>query len=153
MRVRDVMTNEVACVRPDASAADAARLMWNHDCGIVPVIDGHSTVRGVVTDRDLCMAAFTRDQQLSGIPVGTVMSRRLFTCGPDDGIDAAERTMSSAKVRRLPVVDGAGGLVGMLSLADIARARSQPGLARLTEHVLGDVADTLAAITTPGPMA
>jgi CBS domain-containing protein len=153
MHVRDIMTSDVVAIRSDASGADAAQLMWDHDCGVVPVIEAHNTVRAVVTDRDLCMAAFTRGTPLHEIPVGTVMSQRLFTCRAEDPIADAERTMARARVRRLPVVDGAGGLVGMLSLADIARARSQPGLARITEHVLGDVAETLAAVTRPGPSA
>jgi CBS domain-containing protein len=95
--------------------------MWEHDCGCVPVLNEDARVVGMITDRDICMAAFFQGTPLSGIKVSTVMSRQLFDCTSDDDLSAAERIMREKKVRRLPVLNEGGRLVGLLSLSDIAR--------------------------------
>jgi predicted transcriptional regulator len=75
----------------------------------------------MLTDRDICMAAHFQGVPLSGIQISTVMSRQLFVCSSDDDLSAAERIMREKKVRRLPVLNKEGRLVGLLSLSDIAR--------------------------------
>jgi CBS domain-containing protein len=120
-RIKNVMTANVrTCFKSD-NLATAAQLMWEHDCGCVPVLNERAQVVGVVTDRDICMAAFFQGRPIAEIKVSNVMSRRLFVCSSDDDLSAAESTMSDNKVRRLPVLDEQARLVGLLSLSDIAR--------------------------------
>jgi CBS domain-containing protein len=121
MKVKNVMTANVRTCFTSDNLATAAQLMWEHDCGCVPVLNEQARVVGVVTDRDICMAAFFQGAPMSEIKVSNVMSRQLFVCSSDDDLSAAENTMSEKKVRRLPVLDKQGRLVGLLSLSDIAR--------------------------------
>ncbi len=95
--------------------------MWEHDCGIVPVVDGDGRVVGVVTDRDLCMAAHFQNRPLSDIPLAGVMAQEVCTCVADDDVVQAERVMAEKQIHRLPVVTDDGSLIGILSLADVAR--------------------------------
>lgn len=146
MKIRDLMTTKVHTCGPGASGADAANLMWEQDVGIVPVVDTQGRPVAVVTDRDLCMASYTRGQALRDMPVIAAMSREIFCCRDSDALADAERLMKHHQIRRLPVVDDSGKLVGILSLNDIVLARTQTSTAKLTERLLGDVAETMAAI-------
>ena len=121
MKVKDVMTTNVRTCFMSDGLATAAQLMWDHDCGCVPVLNEHGRVVGMITDRDICIAAFFQGAPISGIKVSAVMSRQLFDCTSDDDLSAAERMMREKKVRRLPVLNEDGRLVGLLSLSDIAR--------------------------------
>jgi CBS domain-containing protein len=148
MRINDLMTTKVFTCGPGSSAAEAAGLMWQHDVGAIPVLDTTGRPIAMVTDRDLCMAAYTRGQPLTGLPVVAAMSKEIFSCREGDSIAEAERLMQAHQVRRLPVVGENGKLVGMLSLNDIVLMRTKTPAAKATERVLGDVTDTLAAICT-----
>ena len=121
MNVKDVMTTNVRTCFTSDNLATAAQLMWDHDCGCVPVLNEYGLVVGMLTDRDICMAALFQGVPISGIKVSAVMSRQLFDCTSDDDLSAAETIMREKKVRRLPVLNGEGRLVGLLSLSDIAR--------------------------------
>ena len=121
MNVKDVMTREVRSVRMADRLDAAARLMWEQDCGIAPVVDSSNVLVGVVTDRDLCMATYTQGRVLAEIPVTAVMARMLRTCRAEDSLDTAMQTLQQAQLHRLPVVDGRGVLVGMLSCNDLVR--------------------------------
>ncbi len=99
----------------------AAQLMWEHDCGCVPVVDHLDHVVGIVTDRDICMGAYTQGRPLEEILVSSVCSRAVRTCAPDDSLDKAEGLMIKHQVRRLAVTEPDGHLVGVLSLSDLAR--------------------------------
>jgi CBS-domain-containing membrane protein len=146
MKVQEFMTQGVRTVGLAATLQDAAREMWEGDCGALPVLDPANRVVAMLTDRDACMAAFTQGKRLSEIPVRTAMSRRLLACRPDDAIGAAEALMREHQVRRLPVVDERGTLVGILSLNDIAveatrqQARPHPSVTS------AEVGSTLAEI-------
>jgi CBS domain-containing protein len=94
--------------------------MWECDCGSVPVLDGQGMVCGLVTDRDICMAAYTKGVPLWDIFVRDVMSKVVHTARPEDSIESAIALMRKNKVRRVPVTDG-GRVVGMLSLGDLMR--------------------------------
>lgn len=122
MKVEEIMTRNVRSCRPEDSLNEAARIMWEGDCGFVPVVemDDGPRVRGVLTDRDICMAAYTRGKALADLAVRDTMSSRLRTCSPGDRLQDAEQLMREAQVRRLPVVDEAGRLLGVLSLSDLA---------------------------------
>ena len=151
MKIRDLMTKHVASVRATDSTAVAARMMWDCDCGAIPVLDDEGCVIAMVTDRDICMAALMRDRAPSAIPVSEAMSNDLQFCEPDDNISAAEQMMRAHQIRRIPIVDRERRPVGVLSLADIARA-SDHHKGRGTRPVgPEEVAVTLAEIcTTPG---
>jgi CBS-domain-containing membrane protein len=151
MKVAEIMSREVGCVTADAHANDAACVMWECDCGIVPVVESNETKRlvGVITDRDVCMAAYTQGKTLGEISVRTAMSTELLTCSADDPLSIAEDRMRSAQIRRLPVVDAAQHLVGVISLADIAREAKRPSRTQRPDIQPREVADTLAGITEP----
>ena len=121
MKIRELMTERVCTCRAQDSLARAAQIMWDSDCGAVPVVDDKGLVVGMITDRDIAMAAFVQWVHLSESFVATAMSQRVCTCSPDDEIGHAAEIMRKNQVRRLPVVDGAGNVVGLLSLGDIAR--------------------------------
>src|SRR5262249_49131268 len=121
MRVNDLMTREVKACRPEDSLARAAKLMWDHDCGSVPVVEEDGRVVGMLTDRDICMAAFTTGQPLHEVSVEQTMSRDVVRCTAHDPVEVALLHMGRARVRRLPVVDSTGHLIGIFSLHDAAR--------------------------------
>jgi len=119
MKVRDIMTRDVVSCRADEDIATAARLMLQGRFGTLPVLDPHGTVAGIVTDRDIAVAAGTRQRNASHITVHEAMSRRVRSCSMDDDIGAALRQMTEQRVRRLPVLDQAQHLTGILSIDDI----------------------------------
>src|SRR6185295_9031194 len=125
MQVQELMTTNVATCRADDACSAAVRLMWDCDCGSVPVLDQDGRLAGMITDRDICMAAWSRDISPSAIPLSLVMSRELTVCSSTDDLAAAERSMRANQIRRLPVVDGDRRLLGILSLADIVREASR----------------------------
>jgi len=145
--IEQVMHRPVCVCGVDESANDAAKAMWERDIGAVVVVDHDGRVAGIVTDRDICMAAYTRGVSLPEIPLHLIMSQNVSTCRPSDPIDHAERLMADNQVRRVPIVDGAQRPVGMLSLNDLARAANRTGPSH-TKAVDG-VANTLAAICEP----
>jgi CBS domain-containing protein len=146
MQVRDIMTQPVVTCRSTDTLNAAARLMWERDCGAVPVTDDDGLLVGIVTDRDACMAAYTRGEPLGSVPVSVAMAKRVFSCHPDDSLEQAERLMGEKKIRRMPIVDDGGHPIGMLSLNDIARFAAS---ARKTGKVEHAVVGTLAAICEP----
>lgn len=146
MNVGELMTRDVRTCAPSDSMNDAARIMWERDCGCVPVVEADGTVVGMITDRDICMAAYTQGRRLMYMNVGSAASKNVVTVGPNDSIRRAEELMRDAQVHRLPVVDTAGRLVGLLSLSDLARR-----LPDLGDRVRDSLVNALAAITRPRP--
>ncbi|AKF02938.1 CBS domain-containing protein [Sandaracinus amylolyticus] len=149
MRVEEIMTRDPRCCAPQDDVSTAARIMWEQDCGVVPVVDDEGAPVGMITDRDICMAAYTRGAKLSDMSIETVMSRDVRTCRASDPIGSAERVMANAQVRRLAVVDDRGRVIGVVSLGDLARSRRRSPIRRTVEHLFADVARTLAAISQP----
>lgn len=119
MKVKDLMTTSPAACTPTNTLADAAGMMWQHDCGILPVVAEGGKVVGLITDRDICMAALLNRRQLAHIAVQEVASGKVFACRDEDDVRAALATMQENKVRRLPVLDAHGYLEGMLSMNDV----------------------------------
>ena len=119
MKVREVMTTSPVACTPINTLADAAALMWQNDCGMLPVLAEGGEVVGVITDRDICMAGVLNARQLAHIAVEEVVSGRLFACSADDDIHAALKTMRENRIRRLPVVAADGKIEGILSMNDI----------------------------------
>lgn len=119
MTVQEAMTQPVQCCTPDTNLAAAAAMMWNSDCGALPVVeDGH--LAGIVTDRDICIALGTRDQPAHDLAVRDVETTKVLTCSTHDSLHHALELMRRAHVRRLPVVDSSGLLAGIITLSDIA---------------------------------
>jgi CBS domain-containing protein len=146
MKVQEIMTSDVKCCSPDTNLATAAKIMWECDCGAVPVTENDGKVVGIITDRDICIAAATRSRAEGEIAVTDVISKKVHACAPSDDVTSAMKTMKAQQVRRLPVVGRDGRLKGIISLHDIAvRARSRNGAVDLAEELL----DTFIAITEP----
>jgi CBS domain-containing protein len=148
MKVVDVMTGTPFYCSPNTNLGSAAELLWNQNCGILPIVDDQKVV-GVVTDRDLFIALGTRNRLPGDITVGEVSSGRVHLCYADDGIRTALETMAREKVRRLPVVDRNGILQGILSMDDIIlRAEPRkPGM--VADLFYDDVLRTLKKIYSP----
>lgn len=119
MRVRDIMTANVVSCRKDTDLAAAARLMAEKRFGALPVVDEHGRVAGIITDRDIAMAAATRQRNAAHIAVHEAMSGHVTTCLADENVETALKKMEERRVRRLPVLDRDGRLAGILSLDDI----------------------------------
>jgi CBS domain-containing protein len=137
MRAREVMTREPACCTPDASAEEAARLMREHDCGVIPVVEDEDsrTLVGVVTDRDIALRGVGEGRG-PDVPVRELMTRGPQSCSPDDDIRDVEKVMKEKKVRRVPIIDAAGHLVGIIAQADVAiRVGNEQELGELVEHI------------------
>jgi CBS domain-containing protein len=126
MKVRRIMTSNVAACSPDTNLSAAAGLMWHYDCGVIPVIVGNQKVVGVITDRDICMAAAMSNRPASQIAVSEIISGEVFACAPEDEVSEALAIMQRRQVLRLPVVDQNGTLQGILSMNDIV-LRSEEG--------------------------
>lgn len=146
MKVRECMTQGVQTVRPHDDLHQAALRMWKHDCGALPVVDRDDRVVGMITDRDVCMAAFTQGRPLKQLRVSVAMSERAISCAPDDSVSVAEAMMRTNRVRRLPVLDDEGRLVGILSLNDLALEAARERSAGRHEVELDEVGGTLAEI-------
>jgi len=123
--------------------------MWDHDVGCAPVVDAGGDVVGMITDRDICMASYTRGARLAEMEVASVMSRAPHTCAPEQSVAEAEDLMRLERIRRAPVVDGSGKLVGILSLGDLARESVQQKRRRNGEPLDEEVTSTLAAVSEP----
>jgi len=118
MKVQDIMTSDVQCCGPDTNLAAAAKMMWDSDCGALPVLNVQGQVMSVVTDRDICMAAATKNQPASDITVWETVSGKAHTCQLSDDVHTALDIMEREKVRRLPVVDEDGVLQGIVAMND-----------------------------------
>lgn len=118
--VAEVMSTDLVTVHPEASIADVARLMRDHDIGPVVVVDDES-VFGIVTDRDIVVRAVADGQDADATPVGDVASASVTTIGPDDTLEDAAEAMRSQAVRRVVVAER-GHPLGILSLGDLAQA-------------------------------
>lgn len=148
--VHDAMRTRVHVCSPEDTLARAAQVMWDKDLGCLPVCGPGRRPLAMLTDRDICMAAFMQWKHLAEVNVESAMSTGVITCSPDDELVQAEEIMRLHQVRRLPVVDEQGVLVGLLSLGDVARYVHQ----RSSSYSDGTpaqqrLAETLAAICEP----
>ena len=128
MKVKEIMTSDAKVCDLNASLADAAKMMWDNDCGVLPVLKDGKEIVGLITDRDICMGIAMRDGNPSGISVEEVMTGTVYSVMPEDDVHQALETMQAHRVRRLPVVDPEGQLKGMLSINDVTlHAEEQTG--------------------------
>lgn len=144
MQVQDVMSAPAVCCSIDATLDVAARLMWEADCGSIPVVDRDGRLAGIVTDRDICMACYTQAKPPSQIGVVSIMAGDVVSCRPQDTLDNLERVLGKHQVRRAPVVDDTGRPLGMVSVNNLARHAAAAGNGM--DHAL---VATIAAICEP----
>jgi CBS domain-containing protein len=149
MRVKDVMMGTPASCNTGTNLGAAVEILWNRNCGILPVVDSEEHVQGVVTDRDLCIALGTRNRLPGEITVGEVISGKIFTCKPEDEIRTALATMAKEQVRRLPVVNAEGKLEGILSMDDVTLHAEAGRLDKRIDLSYEEVAKTLKHVYAP----
>lgn len=148
MNIQSIMTVHVAYVKSGDTLSTAARAMWDHDCGAVPVVDPtNEEVVGIITDRDICIACWSRDLPPSAVSVADAMCSQIVTCLATDSVSSVENLMRARQVRRIPVVDRNRRLIGIVSLGDIAIAAHRESA--LDTAPSRDVAAVLARISTP----
>jgi CBS domain-containing protein len=147
MIISDICTKAVRYCRPQDSLSLAASLMWDCDCGAVPVVDEAGKLVGIITDRDICIAVATSRQYAADIPVSEVMSGKVVSCKPGDSVKEALRTMRDVQLRRLPVLDEKGILRGIVSVNDIMLAVRDIPMKAAREALTQEVMMTLMAIS------
>jgi CBS domain-containing protein len=118
---RRVMTAAVITCLPSDSLNTAAQIMWDENCGAVPVVDERGLLVGMITDRDLSMACYTQGKSPDQASVASAMSRAVFSIGQDAPLSEVIELMKTRRIRRIPVVSQGGNLLGLVSLADLFR--------------------------------
>jgi CBS domain-containing protein len=123
MQVQDIMTSDPICSSPQTKLETVARMMVEHDCGAIPVVDNLETMRllGIVTDRDITCRTIARGKNPLELSAGDCMSLSLATITPGASLEECCRVMEEKKVRRLLVIDTFGSCCGIVSQADIAK--------------------------------
>ena len=149
MKVAQLMCPVVIACRPEDSLDSAASKLWDYDIGCLPVVDGDNRPVGMLTDRDVCMAAYTQGRLLKDIQVDSVMSRTVFSAPPTDRIEDVEVVMRMYKVHRVPIVDQENRLIGMLSTNDLAREAALERRRKCPDVSEGEFVSTLACICEP----
>lgn len=153
MNVEHLMNQPAITCRPSDNLNTAAQLMWEYDFGALVVVDeDEGKVVGMITDRDICMAAYTQGKPLCEISVNGAMSHQVFACHREETLEDVESSMSDHQVRRLAVVDDAGRPVGVIAANDIVRHAASSAR---TQRADRDAIQTLAAIGArrpPGPV-
>ena len=134
MKVKDIMTSDPVAVTPETPLREAARMMKQHNVGIIPVVEreGSKQLVGVITDRDIAVRCVAEGHDSSKCPVREAMSSDVQTARADDDVDSVMRLMGKEQVRRIPIVDERGGLVGIVAQADIVREADDENLAEET---------------------
>ena len=120
MKVEQIMNRDVKTCGLQDSLNKAAQIMWDEPCGAVPVVDDQRRPVGFLTDRDICMAAYTQGKPLVELQAEGAMARKLACCRVEDDLDSAAQLMRQNRTRRVPVIDREGKLVGLLTLDDLA---------------------------------
>ncbi len=146
MIVEQCMSKSPRCCTPGDTLSTVARMLWEHDLGALPVVDHAGALVGMITDRDLCMAAYTSGLPLHGSHVARHMSKTVFSIGAKADAGKAAELMRSRHVRRVPVVEN-GKLVGMVTLSDLARTAGKNGKHKGLAH--DEVVGVLRSVTTP----
>jgi len=149
MKVAEVMTRNVQSCTPETNLAAAAMQMWDGDCGALPVVDDEDRVLGMITDRDICIAAATNHQDIAYIKVGEVTKGEVQSCAPETSVLDALRIFEQARVRRLPVVDENKKLQGILSISDIVLVAGEGKDKKATDVSSAELAHTFKAICSP----
>jgi CBS domain-containing protein len=135
-KISEVITRHVIVVRPDESVQRAAELMAQLDVGSLPVYDGSALV-GIITDRDITVRATAFNKSAADTSVSEIMSAQTLSCTEDDSVEDVLKKMGDAQVRRLPVLNRAKEIVGIVSLGDLATrqpVQTGPALREISQH-------------------
>jgi CBS domain-containing protein len=140
MHIKDIMTPDPACVTRDTTAREAARLMRERDCGAIPVVETRESRKpiGIVTDRDLAVRGFAEGRG-PDTPVRELMTERPHAAKADDEIETVRQVMMQQKVRRVPVTDDGGAIIGIVAQADLARHEEA-----VSDRELGKVVEAIS---------
>ena len=129
MKIKDVMVKTPAVCSPETNLGTAVEIMWNRNCGFLPVLDAERSVGGVVTDRDIAIALGSKNRLPGEITVAEVATRKVHSCRPEYDIHMALDSLAENKVRRLVVVNELNQLEGVLSMDDVVHfAETTPGV-------------------------
>lgn len=120
IKCREIMSRKLSSVLGGTTLQDAAKLLKDGDVGILPVVDGEKKLIGLVTDRDIVVRAVAEGRDPVSTPVEAIMTTETYAARPDDFVFEAVRTMGDRQVRRIPITDDKGVLVGIVSIADVA---------------------------------
>jgi len=145
MLAQDLMTGPAITCHVNDSLDVAARKMWDADIGIVGVVNDDGKLTSVITDRDICIAAFTQGRALGDLLVNSAMATTLVTTAPEATITDVEHLMAKYQIRRIPIVDDEGTPIGIISMNDLAILCMRPDSAM--KHGPSNVANTLAAVS------
>jgi CBS domain-containing protein len=140
MKAKDIMTRKPKSVTPETSVREAARLMKEEDVGVLPVVDrdGSDRLIGIVTDRDIAIRHVAEGHDSSSCPVSEAMTSSVSTAREDDDVDSVMDLMGNEQVRRIPVIDERGGLIGIVAQADIVREARDDRKAERTIEKISD---------------
>lgn len=140
MQVRDVMTKDPSCVTATATIREAAQVMQRENVGIIPVVEENQNKRliGVVTDRDIAIRAVAAGRDATTRVSDVMSSNKIKTCTPNDSVDDAMTAMATEQVRRIPIVDERGALIGILAQADIVRKTKDGASAERTVRQISE---------------
>ena len=127
MKVQECMCNKVACVTPQDTISNVAKVMQSNHIGCVPVCDEQKQLCGIITDRDIVLRAVACDKDINNTMASEIMTTNLCTCKQDDEMTNAQSQMEFNQVRRLPVCDNQNRVVGMLTLGNLANNNTQIG--------------------------
>jgi CBS domain-containing protein len=133
--VRDAMTNDPRSVEASTPIVEAARLMKQEDVGVIPIVEG-DRLHGVITDRDIVIRIVAEGKDAQSATVGEAASQNVVTIDPQQELDEALRLMAQHQVRRLPVVEEDGRLVGILATADVAQHADEERVGETVEQIL-----------------
>jgi CBS domain-containing protein len=147
MKVKEIMTDSPRVCDLNESLAEAAKTMWDANCGVLPVLKDGKEVVGLITDRDICMALAMRDCNPTAVSAEQVITGDVYSVAPEDELQKALELMQQYQVRRLPVIDS-GELKGMLSLNDIVLKAKEEQSDEAAEIGYADVVNTYKAIGT-----
>ncbi|MDB4905772.1 MAG: domain containing protein [Gemmatimonadetes bacterium] len=140
MRISEIMTRNPSCVTPESTVREAAQLMKSENVGVLPVVDGNSSKRlvGIVTDRDIAIRVVADGAQADA-RVADVMTRdRLTTCSEGDSVEDVMKAMGDEQLRRIPIVNERGEVVGIVAQADVVRKSGNDKRAEATVEQISE---------------
>lgn len=146
MKVKDAMKTDVGACSTEDNLMKVAEMMRLRDCGVVPLLDEHKKIVGMLTDRDVCLAIAARNRKASDVKAGDLSEGKAVTCLAEDDLESALRKMRKYQIKRLAVAGETGELVGILSIADVVLT------VRKDKSLKKKIYSTIKAIVQPRPI-
>lgn len=135
MKVKDCMSQNVYCVKPETTIKDVAKLMCQNHIGCIPVCDNTNNICGIITDRDIILRGIACDKDTNKTPISEIMTCNVCTCKETDDMENAEILMSKNQIRRLPVCDNNNKVIGILTLANLTENKKDLGIEEICETI------------------